>query len=115
MDTAIHVEALSPTLWLVALEGEHDLGTVAGLTRSLDGVDRQSRLIVDLTAATFIDSSVVQALLLHAGERAGGMALVAPPGSEPRRVLSLLHLEEPLGVCDDTTQATARLAAGRVA
>ena len=55
---------------VVALVGEHDLSTVDGLSDEIDRQFRESsHIVVDLTRATFVDSTVVCALALG-GEHA---------------------------------------------
>ena len=50
--------------WLVALAGEHDLATAPLLERRTRGVwSRCTRVVVDLSAATFIECSVINWLL----------------------------------------------------
>ena len=50
--------------WVIALDGEHDGSTTPFLNRRTYTVWRRcDRVIVDLTAATFVDSSVIDWLL----------------------------------------------------
>ena len=49
---------------VVVVEGEHDIYTAPTLRERLDeALDRGGGIVVDLTAATFVDSSVLGALL----------------------------------------------------
>ena len=54
---------------LLTISGEHDLYTAPALREHLDGALATGDLIVDLSAATFVDSSVLGALL-NARQRA---------------------------------------------
>src|SRR6059058_805909 len=82
---------------VLALVGEHDLATVDALS---DEVDRQfretSHIVVDLTRATFVDSTVVCALALggeHARARSAcRFAVVAAPDSFVRKVFDMVDL-----------------------
>jgi anti-sigma B factor antagonist len=82
---------------VVALVGEHDLSTVDALS---DEVDRQfrevSHVVVDLTRATFVDSTVVCALALggeHARARSAcRFAVVASADSFVRDVFDIVDL-----------------------
>ena len=89
---------------VVALVGEHDLTTSAALERKADdGLGACDQLVVDLTEATFIDSSVINALARLARQaRSRGVTfqVVAPLESHPRRVLDLMGLEGHLGCVD---------------
>ena len=61
---------LAPGVMLVVLAGEHDLETAAELDATLvGGLESCSRLVVDLDAAEFIDSSTIRVLCV-AKERA---------------------------------------------
>jgi anti-sigma B factor antagonist len=82
-------------VWLLALRGEHDLTTAPVLQRELDDIyDSGSTVVVDLTEATFIDSSIVKALVYgcdRATRRAEHhFAVVSPAGGVASRVLDLV-------------------------
>jgi anti-sigma B factor antagonist len=69
----------------IRLEGELDLGTAPELELRLAEIERQrpQRLIVDLSALSFLDSTGLR-LLLQADARAGarGAELVLRPGAD---------------------------------
>jgi anti-sigma B factor antagonist len=98
------VTSVAPSTVVVALLGEHDLTTTPAFEH--DAAERLGvcdRLVVDLTEATFIDSSVINALARLARQaRSRGVTfqVVAPSGSHPRRVLELMSLEGHLGCID---------------
>jgi anti-anti-sigma factor len=78
---------------VVALSGEHDISTVPTLEKLLDGLDgASSRVVVDLTNAAFIDSSIIHALVTFASQREGRVSAVTAPGTPPARVFELLSL-----------------------
>jgi anti-sigma B factor antagonist len=97
---------------VVALVGEHDLATVDALS---DEVDRQfrevSHLVIDLTRATFVDSTVVCALALggeHARARgACRFAVVAPADSFVRKVFDIVHLRSIMPAYETLEEALA--------
>ena len=72
---------------IVDVKGEVTFSNVAGLTRRLDdALTRAQRLVVDLTAVTFIDSSGLSALLTasaSARAQGGALALVLAQGQPP--------------------------------
>jgi anti-sigma B factor antagonist len=66
----LHVDTDEPGVAILVLEGEHELFTATKLQRTLDAlVDDANAVVVDLSQATFLDSSVV-AVLLRARDRA---------------------------------------------
>ena len=83
---------------VVVVEGEHDVYTAPSLNEQLDSlIDEGSPLVVDLTPATFVDSSVLRVLLeakRHAEDRRVGFAVaLAQDDSGPvRRVLDITGL-----------------------
>jgi anti-anti-sigma factor len=84
--------------WIVALYGEHDLSNVASLYLELDAaVAAASAVIVDLTGATFIDSTTLKALL-RSLEAADALcvrfAVVVPEAGPARRLFDLVALSE---------------------
>jgi hypothetical protein len=99
--------------WLIALEGEHDMSTVPLLDRETCAVWLGCQLaVVDLSAAAFIDTSVINWLLRTNSRLAvagqGKLRVVhGPPGSAASRLLRLVGLEERLDCYPTQTQAFA--------
>ena len=83
------------SLWLLRLEGEHDISTVSDLHRELDRFfETGTSVVVDLAAATFVDSSILRELI-RGGLRlrpatTEKMAVVAPPGSAAAGLFELV-------------------------
>ena len=97
--------------WIVALYGEHDLSNVAGLYLELDAaVAAASAVIVDLTDATFIDSTTLQALL-RSLEAAHALcvrfAAVVPETGPARRLFDLVALSENVWIYTTCAAAVA--------
>ena len=93
-------------LWLVTVLGEYDLSNAAELRGVLESCAEGS-VVVDLSQATFIDSTVLH-ILIAAREsvcEGHGFAVVAPLESFPSRVLTIGGLGGPLNVCDSTRAA----------
>jgi anti-sigma B factor antagonist len=66
----IRLDMSEPGVAIVLLEGEHELFNATKLQRRLDAlVDEGVAVVVDLTSATFLDSSIVS-VLLRARDRA---------------------------------------------
>lgn len=59
----MRVEALAQGGSIVRVEGELDLATTQHLEAAVQGADPRGRLIIDLTACTFLDSSGVRLLI----------------------------------------------------
>ncbi|MEU0571806.1 STAS domain-containing protein [Nonomuraea sp. NPDC005983] len=78
-------------LVVVSLAGEVDVDNVSKVRKCLDEAveDHGPRLVVDLSALTFIDTTglgVLVRLLANLRDRDGTMALVAPDGQVLRRL-----------------------------
>ena len=89
----VEVEHPAPGLALVSVRGEHDLSTTAELTQALEHAARHSNVLVDLSDCSFMDSSVIQALVktaLALQARGEQLALVIPP--EQRVVARVAHM-----------------------
>ncbi len=100
---------------IVVLEGEHDLGTVPQVREAFEAAAGEERaLIIDLSPATFVDSSILGAVLdarRHAGEAARGFAVACDGTAEPvRRVLEVTGLMEELPVHPNRETALEALA-----
>jgi anti-sigma B factor antagonist len=91
VDVGHHV----PGLAVVSLRGEHDLSTEPELTQALEYAAAHSNVVVDLSECSFIDSTVIKALIktahaLHA--RGEQLALVIPP--EQRQVARIAQMTQ---------------------
>jgi anti-sigma B factor antagonist len=90
-------------LAVVTISGEHDLSTTPKLRRELDGLLEEGiATVVDLSPATFIDSSILGAILdirRRAAEAEIGFAVARSSGSEAvDRVLEVTGLRNELPV-----------------
>lgn len=107
----IDVSRPQPDAALVALGGEHDLRSASDLQRALDeSLDSCDHLIVDLSAAEFVDSTVI-AVLVRARKRAGELGhafnVVAGSAPEVERVLEITGVLPVLNVVPTVEQALA--------
>lgn len=99
-------------LLVVSLSGELDIYTVPGFRRDMGAVDPVStRIVVDLSDVTLLDSSGLGALLSmlnrsHEGE--GDLALVCPH-RHLRRVFEVTGLREAFAFGDDIDSAILAL------
>ena len=104
---------------VVVVEGEHDIYTVPALRERLDeALTREGAVVVDLTAATFVDSSILGALLdarRRAQEQQHGFVVSVGVGAEPgvRRILDITGLIPVLPVLGDREEAIAAARDGR--
>jgi anti-sigma B factor antagonist len=97
------VERNDAGLALLTISGEHDLSTAPNLRRRLDLLlDERTATVVDLSPATFIDSSILGVILdgrRRAAEAAIGFAVVHSNGADAvDRVLEVTGLRTELPV-----------------
>ena len=109
---SIRVEGDGSAPGVLELHGEHDLSTVAAIHDRLAPIaDRSEAAIIDLSQVTFIDSAVLTELIAsRRGREEGGgarLAIVAPPGGFPARVLALLQLDRVVAVHESRGEALA--------
>jgi anti-sigma B factor antagonist len=103
---------------VVSIAGEHDLATAPELRRHLDElIGRGETTIIDLSAATFVDSSVLGAILdgrRQADEKGIGFAVAqSENGADAvKRVLDITGLRSELPVHADRAQAIAAATGG---
>jgi anti-sigma B factor antagonist len=112
----IVLEDAAEDIVMVVVEGEHDIYTAPTLRERLDeAIGRSNGVVVDLTGATFVDSSVLGALL-DARRRAldAGQGFVVCVGDEVepgvQRILDITGLVPVLPVVNGREEAirTAR-------
>jgi anti-sigma B factor antagonist len=97
------LERTEEGLAVLTISGEHDLSTAPNLRRRLDGLLRERvSTVVDLSPATFIDSSILGVILdgrRRASEAAVGFAVARSNGSDAvDRVLDVTGLRAELPV-----------------
>ena len=88
---------------VLTISGEHDLSTAPNLRRRIDGLlDEGVATVLDLSPATFIDSSILGVILdgrRRASDAKIGFAVARPSGSEAvDRVLEVTGLRAELPV-----------------
>lgn len=103
-----------PAVWLLRLRGEHDVATVDTLDAQLAAVFLHGTdVVVDLSDAVFIDSSIVGAIfrgLRTAREiERGTLVVSAPPGSFARGVFDQAGLGDAVPLFDNRRDALAGL------
>lgn len=112
------LERIDQGLAVLTISGEHDLSTAPQLRRRLGGLlDERTPTVIDLSPATFIDSSILGAILdgrRRAAEADIGFAVARSNGSNAvDRVLEVTGLraelpvhtrrEEALGAVSDSS------------
>jgi anti-sigma B factor antagonist len=108
------LERTDAGLAVLTISGEHDLSTAPNLRRRLDGLlDEGTATVVDLSAATFIDSSILGAILdgrRRAGEAGVGFAVVHSNGADSvDRVLEVTGLRAELPVHTHRDEAFSKV------
>jgi anti-sigma B factor antagonist len=99
---------------IVVLRGELDVAAAAGVAAALTAVAAsEPRIIVDLAGLRFIDASGVGALVRgrNQARRAGGELLLAAPGRQVLRVLTITRLIDAFPVHASVDEAAS--SAGR--
>jgi anti-sigma B factor antagonist len=104
------LERTEKGLAVLTISGEHDLSTAPNLRRRLDGLlNERTATVVDLSPATFIDSSILGVILdgrRRAAEAQIGFAVARSNGSNAvDRVLDVTGLRGELPVHDRREEA----------
>jgi anti-anti-sigma factor len=106
---------------VVVVSGEHDLSTAPALQERISAVlDEGAPLVIDLTPASFLDSSVLRVCLearRRALEEELGFAVVLGEGEAPevRRILDVTGLIPVFPVLTDRAEALEAARSGRSA
>ena len=104
-------------IWIITLRGEQDLDTAETLNAELDAVFHPgARVVLDLSEATFIDSTTLSRLLrarqLASSSWQGGFAVCAPAGGVARRVMRLVSIEDHIPIFETRAAALRALRRG---
>lgn len=111
---ALEIAPLSAEVAVVTLRGEHDLHSWSEVTLALANASQRRSVLVDLTACTFLDSSMLTALLVTAkqlGLRGGALAVVIPPDAHVRRIFEIMNVPMLVAVHETRSAALAGLPA----
>jgi len=103
------LERLGPSVWLMRLAGEHDLATLPHVQAAFDEAARADNtiVVVDLDEVTFIDSSVMGAIVK--AHRGGETVLVVEPKAAiVRKALDLVNLSDVVAMFADRDAALNR-------
>lgn len=112
----IEVRTTEDGIDLVTLAGELDSSSSEPLSAALAGLTGGARrVVVDLAALEFVDSSGVKMLVAaaRAVEDAGGGFVLAAPTGSVRRVFEILHLDQVVPIVDDREAAYQEVTASR--
>ena len=106
------VESLPGAGLALAVHGELDLATAPQLAERLEGLEAEADgpVLVDLSSCSFVDSSGIAVLINAAkacADRRRPFTLVAPPESQPARVLTLCGIPERYAVVGSREEAAA--------
>jgi anti-anti-sigma factor len=109
---AISVVRQDGGVCVVALTGDHDLSSAAGLTEALGRASSAQAIVIDLSGTAFVDSAVLGVLIAsHRETVAAGKrwALVVGSGSGAavRRILELTGLDSVMPVYGALSDALA--------
>ena len=99
---------------VIEVKGELDIATAPTLCARLDAsrTRRRPRLLVDLSAVDFCDSTGLRALLGAASEvraHGGRFAIVCPPRGDVARLLEIVGAGEWMGIHGDPESGLAAL------
>ena len=100
----VETQKVGDTPW-VSLSGEFDISTAAQVERELVRLDRQGapRVVVDLRALTFIDSTGLRTILTADARfrRAGTQLILVPGPPAVHRVFRIALLDQRLEFSED--------------
>jgi anti-sigma B factor antagonist len=107
----IDVECLAGVC-VLTLHGEHDVSTHSALREQLEYVGQAGGpIVVDMSPAEFIDSTVIGALARHRrqADNAGAFALVAPSSYQGSHLVEVIGIGTVIPVYPTRAQAIAAL------
>jgi anti-anti-sigma regulatory factor len=97
-------EQLGPSLWVLNLVGEHDLLHGTAYRPAFRPIHASGTTVVDLSEASFVDSTVVNSLTQRARD-SETLLLVAPKNSAVRRTLDLVGITNLLSTFETREEA----------
>ena len=109
----VEVRSAPGDVIILTLTGDHDLATKPALVEELAAVPPDAAVIIDLTRCTFIDSTVIGAILGARVPDRPRVSLVLPPDtSYVTRALSVIGMRDILPAHPSVEAALASLGIG---
>jgi anti-anti-sigma factor len=100
-------------VYTVSVSGELDISNVGALREVVMQIPNQALgLVVDLSAATFIDSATIGLLFelrQSLGRRSQALRVLAPPGTPSERILTLMAFDSQLLSGESVDEAIAAI------
>lgn len=90
---------------VISVHGEVDLASSPELETLIGATDPRALLVLDLSACTYLDSSVLSVFVRAYKARSERLSVVVPPGARIRRLFALTKLDEVLTVVPDRASA----------
>jgi anti-anti-sigma factor len=114
-DATIEVEAHGSNAAIVTLRGEHDLSTNAEVENALKTAGVHGNVVVDLSECSFLDSTVISALLNTSNRlrQSGGLlrlVIADDTHAGVRRLFELMEIDHVLPIHSSRAVAIAGLA-----
>ncbi len=111
--STIALDQIGRELWLVVVGGEQDVATVGRLREEIERASfAGGDVVVDMSQATFIDSSIAGPLVEHGLQPATdgvSLALLIPAAGFPAKVLRLLEVYDQLPAYESRDEALRAL------
>lgn len=106
--------AVERQIRVISISGELDMAAAPAFERALfEAVSEDGPVILDLSNVSFMDSTVIGAMLTvrrRAELRPGRFAVVCEPGSEIERTLHYMGLDAAFSIVQSRPQAATELA-----
>jgi anti-sigma B factor antagonist len=101
----VETERLGDSLWVLRLAGEHDLSTAPRIEAAFERIaETGTTVVVDFGEASFIDSTVIRALVSFM-ERGENLLLIVPKRGAVTRALELTGVSTLLQVFETRSEA----------
>lgn len=102
----IHIDR-ADGIAILTLAGEFDLANVPDVERALGEIPLEQRAAIDLSAVTFVDSSLLNALVRRHRRARAPFVVIVPSTSPVRRVFTLTNLHTYLRLVSHRADALA--------
>jgi anti-anti-sigma factor len=103
----------APTATIVRIVGDLDCSNVSLLEDALERAAQVRPLVIDLTGCSYLDSSVLSALIRTHNARTQALRVVLPEDHRMRRVFAITNLDATLSVVPDIEAAIRSIRASR--